>query len=315
MGKIIAEQRCTMGKCHTNQPEVPVSRDDERQGQRRRYWLWVTRPAYYLEEDGADSEQLNPAAEDVGGWWTCHKDTQEGDLVLLWRTQPRSDIGYLIEATSDAYFIGDDPDAAEKGWDYGCEYRPRFKFANPLTLAEIRADAYLDDWSALRRTFRGRVFELTPEVWARLTSGHLAPSNPGLQKALGGSGGLLKLGRSERELEDHLEKHLGLLRRHGYDVELKERQHILRGQGGRIDLLCYEKTAQRYLVIELKNVRASRNTIGQVASYLGWVNEHSRSRRKARGLVIARGFDSTFLSAAAAIPSVGYLTLKELGLE
>jgi hypothetical protein len=78
----------------------------------RQYWLWVTRPEYYLDEDGNEREDLDPShGVDTEGWWTCHKDTQEGDLVFLWRTTPKRDIGYLIQAASDAYSIADDPDA------------------------------------------------------------------------------------------------------------------------------------------------------------------------------------------------------------
>ena len=54
------------------------------------YWLWVTGPEYYLNEDGRDSELLDPALhEDLDGWWTCKKDTRRGDLALLWRKAPR----------------------------------------------------------------------------------------------------------------------------------------------------------------------------------------------------------------------------------
>ena len=51
---------------------------------KRQYWLWVTRPEYYLEENGTDRECLNPRNRiDSGSWWTCHKDTRKGDLTPL----------------------------------------------------------------------------------------------------------------------------------------------------------------------------------------------------------------------------------------
>ena len=44
----------------------------------RQYWLWVTRPDYYLDSDGRDRQSLDPSNdEDTEGWWTCHKDTQK----------------------------------------------------------------------------------------------------------------------------------------------------------------------------------------------------------------------------------------------
>jgi hypothetical protein len=64
----------------------------------RQYWLWETRPEYYLDEDGSERESLDPEnSTDSDGWWTCNKGTKEGDLVFLWRTSPKKDIGYLIQ--------------------------------------------------------------------------------------------------------------------------------------------------------------------------------------------------------------------------
>ena len=86
----------------------------------RQFWLWVARPEYYLDEYGNDREDLDPdSGVDSDGWWTCHKNTRKGDLVFLWRTRPKSDIGYLIQAESDAYSIADDN---EQGWEYACDY-------------------------------------------------------------------------------------------------------------------------------------------------------------------------------------------------
>ena len=75
----------------------------------RQYWLWVTRPEYYFDENGRDRADLDPASGVASdGWWTCHPDAKRGDLVLLWRTSPKSDIGYLIQVESDAYSIAED---------------------------------------------------------------------------------------------------------------------------------------------------------------------------------------------------------------
>jgi hypothetical protein len=67
----------------------------------RRYWLWVARPDIYLDEDGNEWGGLEPSdGFTKDEWWTCHKDTRRGDLILLWRTAPKSDIGYLIGSLS-----------------------------------------------------------------------------------------------------------------------------------------------------------------------------------------------------------------------
>lgn len=70
------------------------------------YWVRVTTPGYYLEEDGSDRKDLDPSLQsDPDGWWTCHKNTKRGDLILLYRTKPKMDAGYLIQAETDAYSI------------------------------------------------------------------------------------------------------------------------------------------------------------------------------------------------------------------
>ncbi len=58
-------------------------RNKDKGAYERRSWVWVTRPKYYLDESGSDREVLDPGRVDSGGWWTCHGDTQKGDLVLL----------------------------------------------------------------------------------------------------------------------------------------------------------------------------------------------------------------------------------------
>jgi hypothetical protein len=69
----------------------------------RNYWVWVTKPEFYSEPDGSEPAYLRPEGPvDESGWWTCHKDTKPGDLVVLYRTAPRSDIAYLFEARSAA---------------------------------------------------------------------------------------------------------------------------------------------------------------------------------------------------------------------
>ena len=105
-----------------------VRENHEADDRPRQYWLWVTRAEYYLDDEGDDREVLNPRNEvDVGSWWTCHKDTLKGDLAFLWRTSPKRDIGYLMQAASDAYSLIDDDYASERGWDYGCDYQVLYR--------------------------------------------------------------------------------------------------------------------------------------------------------------------------------------------
>jgi hypothetical protein len=136
--------------------------------ERGQHWVWVTTPEYYAEPDGSDRKDLEPGQE--GGWWTCHRDTRQGDLVLLYRTAPRMDFGYLFRAESNAYSITDDPSARQRGWDYGCDYSVLYKFENPLTLDDLRRDQSMNAWGAFRANFRRRVYAIPEPVWQRLIS-------------------------------------------------------------------------------------------------------------------------------------------------
>jgi EVE domain len=293
----------------------------------RQYWLWVTRPEYYLDEDGNEREDLDPShGVDTEGWWTCHKDTQEGDLVFLWRTTPKRDIGYLIQAASDAYSIADDPHAFQQGWEYGCDFQVLHKFANPVNIRDLHEDPYLDDWAPLRARFRSRggYFRIQVDDWLRLN--HLASQkDPSYREFAEGSRGHPRSRRIriETQLEDALAQDLGLLKPFGYDLELYEdpntgmtgRQFVCKGNGGRIDLLCYDRQHRRYTVVELKNVRASQNTFGQICNYIGWVQDRIAGRTPVVGLVISRGYDVKFESSLRVTDRVSQLDLREVGFQ
>jgi hypothetical protein len=128
----------------------------------RRYWLWVTRPEYYRDEDGSPRGDLEPGNDVGDGWWTCHKDTKAGDLVLLYRASPMSDIAYLIRAESDAFPLSDDEYARDHGWAYGCEHQSLFQFQTPLTFSRIKAMRLSKTGLHLGAAFRAKPSPLHP---------------------------------------------------------------------------------------------------------------------------------------------------------
>ena len=104
-------------------------------------------------------------------------------------------------------------------------------------------------------------FKILPEYWGKLNN-LAAGKNPGYREIIEQiqkeplSEGI----RLEEELEEKLATNLNILKNFGYDLELyvnpeskqSGRQFICRGNGGRIDLLCCDRTQKRYVVIELK---------------------------------------------------------------
>lgn len=286
----------------------------------RQYWLWVTCPEYYLDDDGSDRESLDPENNvDSDGWWTCNKETKEGDFVFLWRTTPKKDIGYLIQAESDAYSIADEND---QGWDYACDYQVLYKFNHPIKLKELRNNPYFDEWGPLRCSFQRSSFKISLEYWNKLNQ-LAAANNTGylnfiesIQKMPIAEGI-----RLEEELEEELVNNLIILRKFGYNLQLyfdptsnqKGRQLICKGNGGRIDLLCYDKNQNKYVVIELKNVRASQNTFGQISNYMGWVQAKIAKGIPVSGLVISRGYDTRFESALKITDRISQIDVDDLG--
>lgn len=291
----------------------------------RRYWVWVADQYSYLDDDGNERADLDPRNNiDNNGWWTCHRDTKKGDLILLYRSRIKRDIGYLTQAESDAYSIADDKYASEWEWDYGCDNKFLYKFDNPLPLQDLRANPYLQDWGAYRGNFQKRVYEIPLPHWKRLNS-LLAAKNRGYKHFLSGvedsqvSQSILL----EEELEEALVNDLSRLRAFGFDLELcseeldgfRGRQQVCMGHGGRIDLLCFDRKKKRYVVIELKNVRANQNTFGQIWTYVGWVQENIADKKKVVGLVISRGYDVRFQTSLRMTDRIFHIDLNQLGFE
>jgi len=290
------------------------------QAKQRNYWLWVTRPATYLGENGEPSSFLEPGSSN-DGWWTCHKDTRAGDLVLLYRTAPKSDIGYLLRAEENASSLEGDPYARDTGWSYGCGYRSLYRFETTLTYRAMLADPYLSGWPALRGRFQRLAFAIPPPVFQHL-SDVLGRTCPEYRKALAKADQIPVRILTERRIEDRLARDLDLLRPFGYKLALYEspdgrsgRQFVCPGVGGRIDLLCTDRARGTYVVIEVKAGRADDRTFSQVYSYMGWVRNNLPHGKKVRGLVISDGEDGRFSGAAVASgKKVSRVDLKELGL-
>jgi hypothetical protein len=295
-------------------------------GIERQYWVWVTKPEFYAEADGSDRDDLDPEiAPDFDGWWTCHKATRKGDFVFLYRTAPRKDVAYFIQAASDAYSLVGDELAQERGWQYGCDYQVLRKLSPPVTREQLLAHPTLCAWSPLRQNFQRSVFRVDPADWMRLT--RLASEHDrGFARVLEANVDVRTALRIalEEDLEDDLVADLGKLRPFGYDLELfadpvtgrSGRQYVCGGNGGRIDLLCTDRTTGDLVVVELKNVQASRATFGQITSYLGFVNRALADGRRVTGLVISRGSDIQFDDACQLLPdTVRQINLEALGFE
>jgi len=206
-----------------------------------------------------------------------------------------------------------------------------YKFKHPILIQDLRNDPYLQGWKPLKARFQSRApaFRILPEDWERL-SVLASRKNPGYETFLKdvehtiADQGTKKQGiKCEKDLKERLARNLGILKPFGYDLELYEKgmEYSLKGARGFIDLLCYDRKQHHFVIIELKNVQADRNTFGQVSSYVGWVqgNLHRKKvvilEKRPIGLVISRGCNSQFVAALRVTDRIKHLNLSDLGFE
>ncbi len=286
----------------------------------RQYWLWVTRPDYYMEFDDSEVERecLDPEiCPDVQGWWTCHQKTQLGDLILLYRTLPKKDIAYLIEAKSDAYSI---PPVERdfSNWHWGCDFLVLEKFAVPLPRSVLMDDPVLSNWGVMTSGPQGQVFSIPPSVWNRLLA-LTEERQPAKKVAREASEPLVEIAARPDEawLEDALVDRPALLKGAGFRVRKSDvkRQVYCDGISGRLDLLC--RTADGcLLVVELKARSAKLQDISQIASYVSWVEDaFAEPDELVTGLLIAPDFPEKTRAAVRQMPALEIATWTGSGAD
>ncbi len=66
---------------------------------------------------------------------------------------------------------------------------------------------------------------------------------------------------------------------------------------GIIDILVKEKKTDRYVVIELKRDQTSDSTVGQLARYMGWIEENKGKGLPPKGIIITAKYDEKLFYA------------------
>jgi hypothetical protein len=168
----------------------------------RNYWLWITTPEYYCDDDTCDHsaeeecdrQGLEPSNR-FHAWWTCCKKSSRGDLVFFYRTAPKSDIAYLIEIGSQSSPVPKSIRREYPSWKFRCDYRVVHKFDNELHFKDMLADPILSEWPLLRAHFQGVSKAIPGRYWWRINE-LLIGQNPGYLQVLTG---LLWRGDSRRD--------------------------------------------------------------------------------------------------------------------
>ena len=119
------------------------------------HYIWVTRPEYYLAEDGTLRDF---ASEEYT--WSCHRDTKSGDLVLFYfagKTDFQG-ISTIVRATSDSY-DGDDQ------FSDVCDIELKKQYTKKMTLQQLKSDRILKECSAVKGNFQRKTFKIEPKVY------------------------------------------------------------------------------------------------------------------------------------------------------
>src|SRR5690348_13123474 len=115
------------------------------------HWVWVALPDV---EDPALGEKTV---------WTCHEETRNGDVALLYRATDFMDFAYLFKVRSEPRY--DAGLKREFGADYACDADVVAELREPITLRQVRAEPRLANWTALLLNFHGSAFPISPSEW------------------------------------------------------------------------------------------------------------------------------------------------------
>ncbi|WP_433803389.1 hypothetical protein [Actinomycetospora sp. CA-084318] len=275
------------------------------------HWVWVTGPDYYLDEDGNENPELDPdRGYSTDDWWTCHKDTRAGDLVLLYRSTVKKDVAYLIRTTTDAHPL-DEAQVQEFGRGHQCGFEVLQRLPRPIPLAEMKADPVVATWPALRAAFVKSAWAVPDDVWARIL------------ELAGVTTAVLESRIVAANKVDTLEKTICR--------ELKEKSQLLKAQGldfkeliiekapgpgaGRADLIGFGRVKNPKVVIEVKKGRVGPGAVGQVVRYRDALITKYRPGRAIEGVLIGESIDRDALVLMRHLPRLRFIALADLDLD
>ena len=123
------------------------------------HWLWVTLPDVYTEHAFRVGEEFR---------WTCHRESEPGDIALLYRADLFQDFSHVFRVTSGQYY---DEELAEAfGSDAACDCVLVAALQTPVILSQIRDDPVLSRWPAALANFHGTAFPMEPQHWRAFLS-------------------------------------------------------------------------------------------------------------------------------------------------
>jgi hypothetical protein len=122
-------------------------------------WLWVSHPKYTQDEHDPllDRDILEPGYKaEPGDWWSCDEQTRNGDLALLYRTSPLTEVHWLLKTHGTRYRIDDKPGVPPELGKWGTDYEVLDSFHNTITFSEMSTSQPLERWDAVIQNLHGR---------------------------------------------------------------------------------------------------------------------------------------------------------------
>lgn len=117
-----------------------------------RYWVAATKEKYFRALD---------YYKDVS--WSGRKEMKKGDLVFMYRMDPRKAITDIFTVEYDPFFS---PWGAWGGFDV---YLKRLARIEDIKFSEMREDPVLKEWNVVKKQFQGTVTDLVPHsIYNRL---------------------------------------------------------------------------------------------------------------------------------------------------
>jgi hypothetical protein len=119
---------------------VKTGRADELPLDEPKVWLYVVDGRNYRDLSSLDATGVD--------WWAANPNTEKGDLILMYRSRPYSDIAYVFIAADDAQ---ETKKTKSWNWDWGVKITGGFRLRRVITLDEIRKNGALKHWSFVRQ--------------------------------------------------------------------------------------------------------------------------------------------------------------------
>lgn len=117
----------------------------------------------------------------------------------------------------------------------------------------------------------------------------------------------------EKNLQDRIANELWRLKKFGYNLKLKSREHLLEDRR-RIDILCEDIKSKDSVVIELKRGKATKDTYLQISHYIDSIRKTIPFHRNVKGIVISSGYTESFKKLIDSRSDISQIDFEKLGL-